>query len=313
MLSFNLFEDSFEKFLDNYSMKFNPFQDKIAHDDIFIGKDNKALIRIFRAIRNNQSSISLLIGPTGSGKSENADYVVRNLPEEYVFWYNQMMKHTHRQLAISIIKDIDPNFAGKLNSREEVLRAFNMLLEALPLQNKKLLCIFDQGEHFSKDALEFIVNSTNPRAGGIRPFSAIILAVPRFETRLKRWMKYYDTTLKRILVKEYIKPFTPEEGYEYIARALAASIGIEFEDIVRKNDLTPFEISAVELLVELSQGHPSTLTDLCYLSLEAASETSSEQRVNSDIVEEVWEKYNNKELHSKAVEWYREKGFYKDD
>ncbi len=122
-----------------------------------------------------------------------------------------------------------------------------------------------------------------------------------------------DTTLKRILVKEYIRPFIPEESYEYIARALAASRGMEFEDIVRKNDLTPFEISAAGLLVELSHGHPSTLTDLCYLSFEAASEISSEQRVNSDIVEEVWENYNNKELHSKAVEWYREKGLYKDD
>jgi len=294
-------------------MKFNPFQDKVAHESIFINKDKQALIRIFRAIINNQSSISLLIGPAGSGKSENADYIVRGLPEEYIYWYNQMMKHTHRQLAISIIKDLDPDFGGRLNSREEVLRAFNMLLEALPHQNKKLLCIFDQGEHFSKDGIEFIVNATNPRARGIRPFSAIILAVPRFEKRLERWMEYYDTTLKRILIREYVRPFTRKESYEFIARALAVSRGVELEEIVRKNDLSPFELSGAELIIELAQGHPSTLTDLCYLSIEKASEISKDQKVDGHVVEEVWERYNNKKIHNKAIEWYKEKGLYKED
>ncbi len=304
---------SFNEYLRNFGLKFNPFQDKIPSEDVFINKDKKALIRIFRAITHNQSSISLLIGPAGSGKSENADYIVRNLPEEYIFWYNQVMKQSFRQLALTILRDLDPEFGGKLRSTEEVLRAFNAMLEALPEKNRHLLCIFDQGEHFSKDAIEFIVNATNPRARGKRPFSAIILAVPRFEHRLERWMDYYDTTLKRMLIKEYVRPFTFAESLAYIAKAIASGRGVNPEEIAAKKDLSPFTLEAAELIASLAQGHPSTLVDLCYLSLEKASEFDTNKEVSPEIVEEVWKNYNNKKLHKKAVEWYKEKGLYRED
>ncbi len=302
-------EDPFEKFLVAHGMKFNPFQDKVVDDFIFIGKDSKALIRILRAVNHNQSSLSIMIGPTGSGKSEDADFIVKNLPENYLYWYNQVYRQSAIQLTYSILEDLDPDFTSSLKkNRKEIIDAFNRLLIALPRKNKKLFCIFDQGENFSKDALEFVVNCTNPHYAGERSFSALILAVPRFEKRLNKWLESYDTTLRRIVVKEYVRPFTHVECIDYIVRGIAVSKGIKYEDILESKNLDPFELNAIEPLIEISQGHPATLCNLCYSSMEIASEISPTALITKENVKEAWKKYPNKTLHKKAIEWYRAKG-----
>ena len=305
----SLLDDPFERFLSAHGMKFNPFQDKVADDFIFINKDSKALIRIMRAINHNQSSLCIMIGPTGSGKSENADFIVKILPDNYLYWYNQVYRQSAVQLSHFILEDLDKNFASSLKKdKKQIMDAFNKLLMALPRKNKKLFCIFDQGENFSRDALDFVVNCTNPHYAGERSFSALILAVPRFEKRLNAWLENYDTALRRALVREYVKPFSTIECVDYIVRGIAVSKGIEYEKLLESKNLDPFELNAVKLLTEISQGHPATLCNLCYSSLEIASEISPTALVIEENVKEAWKKYPNKALHKEAIEWYKNKG-----
>ena len=299
-------KDNFDRFLKEHGMHLNPFSDKIVDRRMFINKDRRALTRVLRSIKHNQSSISIFIAPTGAGKSENADFLIRNLPEEYLYWYNQIYRQTSKQLASSIIKDLDPSFDGKLRKmgRDEVIDTFNKVLTILPKRNKKLFCIFDQGEHFSQDSIELIVNATNPHFKENRSFSALILAVPRFEKRLDTWAENYDTTLKRVVVREYLRPFDVHQCVEYIARGLAISKRKDYIRIIKDREFDPFNLESIGLLIEKSKGHPSTLTDLCYLSLEIAAD-SLDSMVSESTVKEAWRRYPNKTGHKSAVKWYK--------
>lgn len=307
--SYTLETDPFDLFLKRHRMLQNPFSDKILNERMFVNKDRDACSRIMRAVRHNQSSIIFLIGPTGSGKSEDADFIIRNLPEEFLYWYNQVHGQSSAQLATAIIQDIDPGFLQGLDelNREMLLDIYTRLLEAIVRENKKLLCIFDQGEHLSEDEFKLIINSTNPHVAANRAYSGLLLAVPRFEETLRQWATEHDTGIKRALLWEYTRPFTEEQSIEYILRAIACAKNTTHIEIARDRDFSPFTEQAMTALVELSQGHPSTLSNLCYLSEEIAASTSPDALITPDTVEEAWKKYTGKDVHRAAIQWYIDK------
>lgn len=310
--SYTLQRDPLDAFFENHRMYVNPFADKIIDNRMFVNKDEAACARIVRAARHNQSSLIILTGPTGSGKSENADFIVRNLPSDFIFWYNQVYGQSAMQLATSIIGDLDPDFIAKLSTadREQILDIYNNVLKALIKQNNKLFCIFDQGEHFSKDGFELVINSTNPYSAANRAFTGLILAVPRFEKSLEDWTENFDTTLRRALIREYTRPFTVPQRLEYILRAIAVGKRMSHLELIRQRDFDPFDEEAILCLIETSEGHPSTLGGLCYIALELASAVSSDAVITESLVKEAWEKFPNKKIHQEAVKWYKEKGLY---
>ncbi len=310
--SYTIQMDSLDAYIKEHHMCLNPFADKIVDDKMFINKDEIVCNRIMRAARHNQSSLMILIGPTGSGKSENADFIVRNLPSDFIFWYNQIYGQNSIQLATSIIGDLDPNYLAQLSTadREMILDIYDDVLKALVKNNKKLFCIFDQGEHFSKDAFELITNSTNPYYAANRAFTGLILAVPRFEKHIEEWSENLDTMLRRALIREYTRPFTVSQRLEYIIRALVASKKKSYHELMKKRDFDPFEEDAILYLIEKSEGHPSTLNSLCYISLELVSSISPEAIITESIVQEAWNKFPNKTIHQEAINWYKEKGLY---
>ena len=310
--SYTLQKDPLDIFLEKHRMYINPFADKIIDNRMFVNKDELTCSRIVRAARHNQSSLIILTGPTGSGKSENADFIVRNLPSDFIFWYNQVYGQSAMALATSIIGDLDPNFISKLSTadREMILDIYNNVLKALVKQNRKLFCIFDQGEHFSKDGFELVINSTNPYSAANRAFTGLILAVPRFERSLEEWTENFDTTLRRALIREYTRPFTVPQRLEYIVRAVAVGRRVSYLELMKKHDFAPFSEEAIVFLIEKSDGHPSTLNSLCYISLELASTISSDTIITEPLVKEAWEKFPNKKIHQEAVKWYIEKGLY---
>lgn len=310
--SYSLQKDSLDTYIERHKMYLNPFADKIINDKMFINKDEIVVGRIMRAAKHNQSSLMILIGPTGSGKSENADFIVRNLPEDFIFWYNQVYGQSSVQLATSIIGDLDPNYLAKLSTadREMILDIYDDLLKAIVRNNKKLFCIFDQGEHFSKDAFELVTNSTNPYFASNRAFTGLILAVPRFEKKIEEWAETLDTMLRRTLIREYTRPFTISQRLEYIIRALVSSKKKSYIEVMKKHDFDPFDEEAILYLIEKSDGHPSTLNNLCYISMELTSAISPDATITESIVEEAWEKFPNKRLHQEAIKWYKEKGLY---
>jgi len=304
--------DALDIYLERHKMFMNPFADKIIDDKMFINKDELVVSRIMRAARHNQSSLMILVGPTGSGKSENADFIVRNLPPDFIFWYNQVYGQSSEQLATSIISDLDPNYLAKLSTadREMILDIYDDLLKALVRDNKKLFCIFDQGEHFSKDAFELVTNSTNPYFAANRAFTGLILAVPRFEKRIGNWIENLDTMLRRALIREYTRPFSVSQRLEYIVRALVSSKKRNYMELMKKREFDPFNEEAILYLIEKSEGHPSTLSSLCYFSLEIVSAISPEAIITEDEVEEAWKKFPNKRIHQEAIKWYKEKSLY---
>lgn len=310
--SYSLQKDSLDTYIERHKMYLNPFADKIINDKMFINKDEIVVGRIMRAARHNQSSLMILMGPTGSGKSENADFIVRNLPQDFIFWYNQVYGQSSVQLATSIIGDLDPNYLAKLSTadREMILDIYDDVLKAIVKNNRKLFCIFDQGEHFSKDAFELVTNSTNPYFASSRAFTGLILAVPRFEKKIEEWSETLDTMLRRTLIREYTRPFTIPQRLEYIIRAIVSSKKKSYMEVMKKHDFDPFDEEAILYLIEKSDGHPSTLNNLCYLSMELASAISPEAIITESIVEESWKKFHNKELHQEAIKWYKEKGLY---
>lgn len=310
--TYSMESDPFDSYLEKHGMSSNPFADKIIDNRMYVNKDEKVSKRMMRALRHNQSSLMILTGPTGSGKSEVADFIVRMLPEKYVFWYNQIYGQTSSQLASSIIRDLDSDYMSQLNESDmkRIIDIYGEVLNALLKHGKKLFCIFDQGEHFSKDGFELVINSTNPHYIDQRAFTGLILAVPRFEKHMDKWIEEYDTTLKRALIREYVRPFDTAQSLEYIVRGLAVSRKENFHDIMQKQDFAPFDIDAIMSLIKRGEGHPSTLCSLCYLSLEVAAATSFDSLVTEEMTNEAWEKYPNKELHTEAVAWYKSKELY---
>lgn len=309
---YSLDSDPFDAYLEKYGMSSNPFADKIIDERMYINKDEKVCKRMMRALRHNQSSLMILSGPTGSGKSEVADFIVRMLPEKYVFWYNQIYGQTSSQLASSIIRDLDSDYMSQLNESDmkRIVDIYGEVLNALLKHGKKLFCIFDQGEHFSKDGFELVINSTNSHYFDQRAFTGLILTVPRFEKHMDKWIEEYDTTLKRALIREYVKPFNCAQSLEYIVRSLAVSRNKNFHDLMKKQEFGPFDNDAIMSLIKRGEGHPSTLCSLCYLSLEVATLTSPDSAITEEIINEAWEKFPNKELHKEAVAWYKSKDLY---
>lgn len=310
--SYTIQRDALDIYIEKHKMCLNPFADKIVDDKMFINKDELVCNRIMRAARHNQSSLTILIGPTGSGKSENADFIVRNLPEDFIFWYNQIYNQSSVQLAKSIIGGLDPTFIAKLSTadREMIIDIYGNILKALVKNKKKLFCIFDQGENFTKDAFELVINSTNPYYAANRAFTGLILAVPRFEKYLEEWTGNLDTMLRRALIREYTSPFSTSQRLEYIIRSIAASKKRSYLELMKKHDFDPFDEEAILCLIEKSEGHPSTLNNLCYMSLELASAISPDAVITESIVKEAWEKFPNKSIHKEAIKWYIEKGLY---
>ena len=310
--SYTIQKDSLDEYIAHHHMYVNPFSDKIIDERMFVNKDELVCNRIVRAARHNQSSLMILTGPTGSGKSENADFIARNLPSDFIFWYNQVYGQSSSQLATSIISDLDPSFINKLTDadRDMILDIYGNVLKALVKNDKRLFCIFDQGEHFSEDAFELVINSTNPYFAANRAFTGLILAVPRFEKRLEKWVEEYDTTLKRALIREHTRPFTVPQSLEYILRAVASSKKTSYPELLKKHEFDPFSVDAISYLIEKCDGHPSTLSGLCYTSLELVSSVSSDAIITESIVMEAWDKFPNKKIHKEAVKWYKEKGLY---
>lgn len=310
--SYSIQRDSLDIYIERHKMYLNPFADKIISEKMFINKDEIVCNRIMRAAKHNQSSLMILIGPTGSGKSENADFIVRNLPEDFIFWYNQVYGQSSAQLATSIIGDLDPRYLAKLSTadREMILDIYDDVLKALVRNGKKLFCIFDQGEHFSKDAFELVTNSTNPYFAANRAFTGLILAVPRFEKNIEEWTETLDTMLRRALIREYIRPFTVSQRLEYIVRALVSSKKKSYLELMKKREFDPFDEEAILYIIEKSEGHPSTLNNLCYISLELASAVSPDAIITESVAGEAWEKFPNKRIHQEAIKWYKEKGLY---
>lgn len=79
---------------------------------------------------------------------------------------------------------------------------------------------------------------------------------------------------------------------------------------MKRRDFDPFDEEAILYLIEKSEGHPSTLNNLCYISLEIASAISPDVAVTESVIDEAWGKFPNKRLHQEAIKWYKEKGLY---
>jgi len=79
---------------------------------------------------------------------------------------------------------------------------------------------------------------------------------------------------------------------------------------MKKRDFDPFDEDAILYLIEKSEGHPSTLNSLCYISLELVSAISPDAIITESIVREAWTKFPNKTIHHEAINWYKEKGLY---
>lgn len=125
--------------------------------------------------------------------SGSKSYCFGFLNQSFIF-DNKQTYSSSIQLATSVIGDLDPSYLAKLSTsdREMILDIYDDVLKALVRNNRKLFCIFDQGEHFTRDAFELVTNSTNPYFAANRAFTGLILAVSRFEEKIEEWTKDLD-------------------------------------------------------------------------------------------------------------------------
>ena len=196
---------------DSFGWGGNPFTFNIM-PELFVGYNNE-VDNILHSV-NTGNKFSLLVGPTGSGKTtmlmmlitkfQNYDHVIYipKPPKECSDWVKVFSKFTRSGLFKSLFsKDNGTtiySLSNKLNDK---------------LGNRKCVLFIDEAHEASVDSLEWIRAITDQTNG----LSVVLAGLPTFENMLKDKL---ETLLKRVSEKVELSTLTKSEMRELIKKRI---------------------------------------------------------------------------------------------
>jgi len=223
----------------------NPFTFNIM-PELFVGY-NKEVDSILHSV-NMGNKFSLLLGPTGSGKTtmlmmlmtkfQNYEHVVYipKPPKDPTEWVTVFGKFTR------------PGFPKSIFSKSNGVTLYN-LSETLnkKLDGSKCVLFVDEAHEASTESLEWLRTITDQTTG----LSIVLAGLPVFEGTLKDSL---ETFLKRMNARVELSTLTKSETRELIKKRIESRGG---------DDIKPFTPDSVGYIYERTGGFPREVIRLC--------------------------------------------------
>ena len=243
----------FKPVSESYSIKYwfsevnwstNPFTLSIL-PSLLVGY-NEQLDKIMNSIYSGHK-LSMIVGPTGSGKTTMLKWLTANL------------KNGYESLYISKMPQKAENFVDIFNEKFKkswILRWFNPHIKNLyqipnflnkKLGKKHLIVLCDEIHEADQEVLEWLRVLTDQ----VDNMSLIVSGLPVFEANLKENL---ETFRKRITTKVELLSLTKEETEELIKKRIESVGG---------NNSTPFTSASLSIIYERTGGFPREVLRMC--------------------------------------------------
>ncbi|MFH1445042.1 MAG: AAA family ATPase [Nanoarchaeota archaeon] len=227
--------------------------------DLFVGY-SKEFSKISSNIEGG-NKFSLLIGPTGSGKTTFLKHIVDQYSSHnsHIMYVSKPPKDPMDWLTV-FNKFTRKGILGSLLSRKEDVNLYTLSTHVnKKLGDRKCILLIDECHEASLDSLEWL----RTLADHVDNLSIILAGLPIFETILKNNL---ETFRRRINSVVELTNLTKSETRELIKRRIEKSGG---------EDIKPFTHEAIELIYERTAGFPREVIRACYEFVEKAAEKNT--------------------------------------
>ena len=234
-----------ERYVKLFRWKDNPFSFKIM-PDLFVGYSRETE-KLANSIQNNDK-LSLLTGPTGSGKTTFIKFIAKRFEKEgEVFYLSKPPQNPEDWVKIFT------NFIGlgvfeKLFSQKKNLNIYN-LSEWInkKMKKKRMLLFVDEGHEASTETLEWL----RTLADQVDNLSVIVAGLPVLESKL---LDKLETFMRRVNLKIELGSLTKSETRELIKKRVEWAGG---------EDIKPFTSETIERIYEKTGGFPRETIRMC--------------------------------------------------
>lgn len=228
----------------NRAWRENPFSLKIL-PQLFVGYSEE-LNALVRSVENSEK-ITLLIGPTGAGKTTMLKKLAETKPGNCVVLYVTKPPQNPDdfvQLFRSVIK---PSFFDRLFSRNKIT-LYNLPNYAnKKLKDNKMLLLLDECHEAPIDVMEWLRTISDQ----VNNLSVVMAGLPTLETALEQNL---ETLLNRVTVHVELTSLSREEVEELIRKRIEFAGG---------NGTGPFSREAIDVIYERTGGFPRNVLKMC--------------------------------------------------
>jgi type II secretory pathway predicted ATPase ExeA len=244
---------NYQKALENFNWDANPFSFKII-PEFFVGYVND-VSRIKRGLSNG-TKFSVLIGPTGSGKTTLMMSLIKEFQKDKIIYISKPPKNPEDW--INILKGISkPGFLSSIFSRGNGVDLYGLSgYVNEKTKNQRIFLFVDECHEASIESLEWLRTLTDQ----IDNLHIVLAGLPVLETMLKNNL---ETFIRRITTRIELTNLTKSETRELIKKRIEGMGG---------DDTKPFTQDAIDFIYEKTGGFPREILRACNELLEKAIE-----------------------------------------
>lgn len=243
------------KWLKEQGWSFNPFtgeEIRLRDPRMFAGYKEE----LKQVVSNIDDLMNVfVVGAYGTGKSTFVNYLLEGLPKEE-FQTSFIMKppDSVKAFFIRILSDYNTRF----KTTESIGGLFAVLINKIrdiAKDGRKCVIAVDEIADTSVNTMRWL------RILSDEPLSLVFVGYPKTPSIIRdRFFPLYDRIFKTV----ELKGFSLNETIEFIARRIrVASVTADW-DKPFKMDISPFELDAVDILLDQSGGAPRYLLRACY-------------------------------------------------
>ncbi len=234
-----------EGYMKLFNWKDNPFNFKIM-PNLFVGYPRETE-KLANSIHSNHK-ISILIGPTGSGKTTFLRFLAKTFEKNRKIFYLSKPPNNPDDWVKIFTNFIGPGTIGRLFSRTKNVNIYNLSeWTNSRMKNKKMILFVDESHEASTETLEWL----RTLADQIDNLSVVIAGLPVLETML---VDKLETFMRRSNLKIELTSLTKSETRELIKKRIEWAGG---------EDIKPFTSETVERIYEKTGGFPREVIRMC--------------------------------------------------
>ncbi len=265
-------EKTTKEFFQAFGCSENPFTLSIE-PSIFVGYEEEKT-GIIRAIEERHK-LSLVLGPTGSGKTSLLRWLAFKLQDSYDIIYIGKPPANSAEFIDIFNEHFKPNFLMR------ILRLFIphiRNLNSIPgflnkkLSQKRLIILLDEAHESEKSVLEWL----RVLSDQVDNLFIVLSALPIFEENLSE----LETLRKRIMARIELLSLTKEETGEMIKKRIE-KVGGSFPG--------PFDEATINLIYERTGGFPREVIRLCNELMNKAIAEGAD-KISTELFDEKKEK-----------------------
>lgn len=260
---------NYQKALKNFNWSANPFSFKII-PELFVGYIDD--VRRIKTGLCNGTKFSVLLGPTGSGKTTLMMSLIKEFKKEKIIYISKPPKKSEDW--VSILKEVSkPGFFSSIFSRGNNVNIYGLSdYVNEKIKNEKVFLFVDECHEASIESLEWLRTLTDQ----IDNLHIVLAGLPVFETMLKSNL---ETFMRRITTRIELTNLTKSETRELIKKRIESMGG---------DDTKPFTQDAIDLIYEKTGGFPREILRACNELLEKAIEKNI-TTIDMDFLKETGE------------------------